>query len=95
MNNLILIAAISENSVIGKDGKMQAFPSQYELFLTSSDNTRWVSMGIFGVQPNPLGQVDIKLSPYLTYGVLVRPITMTVDDNGAYYFQLCDLKLTN
>ncbi|MCB9653615.1 MAG: hypothetical protein H6729_05745 [Deltaproteobacteria bacterium] len=73
-----------------------AFPVRYEIALTSSDNTQWVSLGTFTAQPSAgVVQIDVRSggAPRMTFGVLIRPIQLGQDDFAHYYFQLDELEL--
>ncbi|MBK8011918.1 MAG: hypothetical protein IPK13_11260 [Deltaproteobacteria bacterium] len=76
--------------------RVLAFPARYELLVTSADNMRWVSLGIFTTQPSPdVAQIDVRSggAPRSTWGVLIRPMELGQDDFGNYYFQLAELEL--
>lgn len=74
----------------------QAFPQSYTIYLTSPDNSTWVDIGTYSTQPGIGGEAVVPLGgSYLTYGVLVIPLTLGVDSYGNPYFQLAEMGLAN
>ena len=75
-------------------GNMLGFPASYNIYLTSADNSRWVSMGTFSQQPNAGGYATINLpGPTTTYGIQIVPVSFGRDDVGNYVFQLNEIEL--
>jgi hypothetical protein len=70
------------------NGVPQAFPSAYQVSITNSDNTAWVSLGTFTQQPDANGQVVLNFPIAVTAGVLIQPVTLGVDGYGNHYFSL-------
>lgn len=75
-------------------GVMQGFPPSYNIYLTSADNSRWVSIGTFSQQPDVTGVVTINLpTATTTYGILISPASFGVDGYGNHAFQLTAIEL--
>lgn len=73
----------------------QGFPAQYQIFLTSPDNSAWMDVGVYSTQPNASGKVDITLpKTYATYGLKIVPVLFGKDSLGSYYFQLAEMDMT-
>lgn len=77
------------------NGALRAFPKRYRIYLTSADNSRWVSIGEFRNQPASGEAVTgINLpATYSTHGILIAPLELGQDENGAYAFQISELTL--
>ena len=75
-----------------KGSQPMGFPTSYAVYITSSDDSSWVSAGSYSAQPDANGVVTINLpSPVLTYGVQIVPITLGTDSDGNYYFQMAEI----
>lgn len=75
-------------------GKALGFPTFYDLYLTAPDNSGWNFVGQYGSQPGPSGVVRIPLvESFYTYGVMIVPRALGVDNNGSYFFQLAGIKV--
>lgn len=70
-----------------------AFPTAYIVYVTSPDNTKWNEVKTFTDQPDANGNVVLSIGPYSTFGVMIVPISLGVDDYNNHYFQLCELQL--
>lgn len=67
---------------------VMCFPEKYNLYVTSPDNSSWVSLGEFTTQPNASGDATIDIGLRECHGVLVMPSVVGADFNGNHYFQL-------
>jgi hypothetical protein len=75
-------------------GQMLGFPASYNIYLTSADNSQWISMGTFSQQPNGSGVATINLSsPTTTWGIQIVPTSIGTDNVGNYVFQLNEIEL--
>jgi hypothetical protein len=87
MVNKLLLSARMVN------GKASGFPRQYDIYVTSPNNSKWVLAGHFSNQPDVQGVATIDLGGYFsTYGVQIVPTVLGVDDYGSYYFQMSKVK---
>ena len=92
------VSSIVLTARMGNEGngvqKSLAFPKKYKLFLRSPDNSTWVLLGNYTSQPDVSGTVTISLdTPRQTYGVLMVPSVLGVDNYGNHYFQLQEMQL--
>ncbi|MEO8629374.1 MAG: hypothetical protein ABI612_14925 [Betaproteobacteria bacterium] len=77
-----------------QNGVALGFANQYEVYLTSPNNTSWQHIGTFQAKANAQGVASIQLpSSRSTYGVLIIPKILGKDDYGNYYFQLAEISL--
>lgn len=75
-------------------GAVQAFPAAYNVYVTNDSNSSWINLGTYTAQPDSTGVVRLLLGgSFLTYGVLIVPITLGADSYGGHYFQLAELNL--
>jgi hypothetical protein len=75
------------------NGKTSGFPRQYDVYVTTPNNSKWVLVGHFSNQPDAQGVATIDLGEYYsTYGVQIVPTTLGVDDHGDHYFQMSKIK---
>lgn len=87
VSQVILTARVQNGAVLG-------FATNYDVYLTASDNSRWNYVGNFNAAAGAGGVAKISLgSSYQTYGVLIIPRVLGVDDNGAHFFQLAEITL--
>ena len=78
------------------DGSPLGFPASYKISVTKPDNSGWMEVGTFNMQPDFAGNVQINLGKsFATYGVLIRPITLGFDNYGNYFFQMAEIELGN
>lgn len=79
------------------NGKALGFPQTYDIDLTAPDNSSWVPIGTFSTQPDPsTGEAIVALpNAYSTYGVMVTPETLGMDDVGNYIFQVAEISLAH
>lgn len=73
-----------------------SFPASYDVSVTAPDNSAWIDLGNFKVQPNgTTGTATVQLpKSYSTYGVRITPSMLTTDEsNQNYYFQLGEIAL--
>lgn len=76
------------------NGQMLGFPASYNIYVTSADNSYWISLGTFAQQPNAGGVATINLpSPITTWGIQIIPVAIGRDDVGNYVFQLNEIEL--
>lgn len=76
------------------NGQMLGFPASYNIYVTSADNTSWISLGTFAQQPNGGGVATINLpGPITTWGIQIVPVAIGRDDVGNYVFQLNEIEL--
>lgn len=76
------------------NGQMLGFPASYNIYVTSADNTYWISLGTFAQQPDAAGVATINLpSPMTTWGIQIVPVAIGRDDVGNYVFQLNEIEL--
>jgi hypothetical protein len=71
------------------------YATKYKIWLTSYDNSRWIDIGNF-ITPTPAADGTATISfggSYFTYGIMLQPITLGIDNIAAHYFQLKNLKL--
>jgi hypothetical protein len=74
----------------------QAFPTSYSIYVTDSGNTAWIGVGTYAAQPAANGLVGIALPAiYKTWGVMIIPQGLGLDDNGTPIFQVCGLQVGN
>jgi cytochrome c peroxidase len=68
------------------------FPAQYQIYLTSPNNSKWDLLGTFENQPDSNGKVIINLATQRsTYGVMIIPTQLGKDNYGVYYFQMAEI----
>ncbi|MES2743356.1 MAG: DUF5722 domain-containing protein [Pseudomonadota bacterium] len=76
------------------NGVPQGFPGRYRIYLTSPDNSSWVEVGEFGVQPDAQGIAVVTLpQTYGTWGIQFVPTVIGRDNGGGLYFQLAEIEL--
>jgi hypothetical protein len=89
-NTIQAIRLVARNA----NGQMLGFPASYNIYVTSADNTYWISLGTFAQQPNAGGVATISLpSPITTWGIQIIPVAIGRDDVGNYVFQLNEIEL--
>jgi large repetitive protein len=72
------------------DGAVLGFPAAYQLYVTNTANTSWISIGNSSVQPNSAGGLTVTLSQSVpTWGFLIIATSIGLDNTGNHYFQLC------
>jgi hypothetical protein len=82
------------NAHLGPYGEPLGFPLTYDVYVTSSDNTRWKFVGHFSTPPNLNGVATISLgTTYSTYGVHIIPTTLGMDEHGQFRFEMADVAL--
>lgn len=68
------------------------FPQNYQLSVTTPDNSSWIDVGNYSNQPGPDGFAHIVLpEEYSTWGIMITPTTLTTDPSGNYYFQVAEI----
>jgi hypothetical protein len=73
-------------------GKLEGFPKSYQIYATDAANNTWVLVGTFSTQPQSNGIAHVTFPAEVrTWGVMVIPQDIGVDDSGTHYFQLCGL----
>ena len=76
------------------NGQVLGFPRRYDLFLTSPDNSSWQKVGFFSNQPNTDGIAVVSLpSEMVTYGVMIVPTVLGVDNYNVHYLQIAEMAL--
>jgi hypothetical protein len=76
------------------NGQMLGFPASYNIYVTSADNTYWISLGTFSQQPNAGGVATINLpGPMTTWGIQIIPVAIGRDNVGNYVFQLNEIEM--
>ena len=73
------------------NGTVMGFPQRYALYVTSPENTSWISLGEFITQPNASGEAIIDVGQKECHGILIIPITVGADTNGNRYLQLAEV----
>ena len=87
VSQLVLTARMNNGVALG-------FPKTYSIYLTDATNSKWVSVGQFTQQPDANGTAAINLGQsYSTWGALISPTVLGVDDHGNHYFQLAEVSL--
>jgi dienelactone hydrolase len=76
----------------GAGAPHRGFPRRYDLFLTTPDNGRWTFVGRHEVQPGEDGWVELPVPGASTYGVLVVPVELGVDEGGRHVLQVAELR---
>lgn len=75
-------------------GSPLGFPRKYSVYVTSSDNTRWVFVGSYTNQPDSNGNVTIQFpQSYRTHGVYILPSELGADESNDRYLQMCELEV--
>lgn len=85
------ISAIRLNGRMYKNAP-QAFPKAYQVWITNEDNTSWVSLGRFDLQPSQDGIVSLELGSVFTHGVAIGPHEVSPDSLGNHYFQMGEIQ---
>ena len=76
------------------NGAVLAFPQNYDVYVSSPTNSEWVYIGNYQTQPDVNGFVVINLpAGTQTYGTLIVPTVLGVDNNKNYYFQMAEVQM--
>jgi hypothetical protein len=77
-------------------GRTYGFPNLYRLYVSGSDGTSTLDLGLFNSQPDKTGMVDIPLGYKLdTTNLMIVPVSLGQDSYANYYLQLSKLSLCN
>jgi len=70
------------------------FPQVYDIYLTTPTNSAWDWIGRYTTQPYYFSPVTISLpKPRGTWGALIVPQQLGVDNYGGHYLQMAEIEL--
>jgi hypothetical protein len=82
------------NARTGAHGEPLGFPLTYDVYVTSSNNSKWEFVGHFSTPPNLKGVASLSLgATYTTYGVQIVPTTLGMDENRQFRFEMAEVAL--
>ena len=89
------------------NGVAVGFPKSYFIQVGAPDDSSWIPLGTYTDQPNSAGVVTIQLPQNpsgapsrfgetygKTYGVMISPTVLGLDNNNQYDFQLAQVGFT-